>query len=79
MIEIGFVAGQDAAVRALLPQEQAHIEQLQAAGQLTAFYLSRDYARVWIVMPGVSHDEVEQRLRGFPLDAYMTATVRPLL
>jgi muconolactone delta-isomerase len=79
LIESGFVAGQGAAVRALLPQEQAHIEQLRAAGQLAAFYLSRDYARVWIVMPGVSQDEVEQRLRGFPLYAYMTTTVRPLL
>jgi muconolactone delta-isomerase len=79
MIEIGFVAGQDAAIRALVPQEQAHIEQLRAAGQLAAFYMSRDYARVWIVMPGASQEEVEERLRGFPLYAYMTATVRPLL
>ena len=67
-------------IRALVPQEQAHIHVLQEQGTIQALYLSADRSHVWLVLRGASHDEVQKTLEAFPLYPYVREiAIAPLL
>ena len=73
MIAITFevAAGRQGEMAALIPQEQAHIRELQQQGVVETLYISADRSRVWLIMRGASQREVEQTLATFPLYPYM--------
>ena len=60
-----------AALGALVPQEQAHVQALEAQGTIQGHYLGADRVHVWVVIQGESHDQVQKTLEAFPLYPYV--------
>ena len=58
-------------MRALVPQEQAHIHALHEQGTIKVHYLGADRLHVWVVMRGESQDQVHKVLEAFPLYPYV--------
>jgi muconolactone delta-isomerase len=72
-------AGQQHAMAALIPQEQAHIHELAAQGRVETNYISADRSHVWLVMRGDGPDDIAQELTSFPLYTYMRPNITALL
>jgi muconolactone delta-isomerase len=72
-------AGQQQAMAALIPQEQAHIRELAAQGRVETVDISADRSHVWRVMRGDSPDDITQALTSFPLYPYMRPDITALL
>jgi muconolactone delta-isomerase len=79
MVTVGFVQGQQEAIAARMPAEQAHVRELMEQGVIEAINIAADRSRVWLVMQGDSEDHVRQMMAAFPLYPYMELEVAPLL
>jgi muconolactone delta-isomerase len=79
LVAVGFVQGQQEAIVALMPAEQAHVRELMRQGVIEAIYIAADRSRVWVVMQGESPDHVRKTMTSFPLYPYMELEVTPLL
>lgn len=78
MVEMRFHADDPAAMRALIPAEQAHVRELTEQGTLHGLYLAADGSRGWMVMQGDSEENIQQLLADFPSRPYMKVEIVPL-
>jgi muconolactone delta-isomerase len=78
-VAVTFVPGQQGAIAALMPAEQAHVRELMERGAIEAIHVAADRSRIWLVVPGDSPDQVRQTMAGLPLYPYMQLEVTPLL
>jgi muconolactone delta-isomerase len=79
LVSISFVKGQQEAIAARMPAEQAHVQRLLAEGAIQTIHIAADRSRVWLVMPGESPEQIQQTLAALPLYPYMELDLAPLL
>ena len=79
LVTVGFVPGQQDAIAAHMPAEQAHVRDLMGQGVIGAINIAADRSRVWLVMQGESQDHVRQAMTSFPLYPYMELELTPLM
>jgi muconolactone delta-isomerase len=78
MATIKFNPEQRANIGPLVPAEQEHVKAQMSKKELDAIYISNERLTVWLVMPGTSQEEVEQKLKSYPLYPYMQYELTPL-
>jgi muconolactone delta-isomerase len=79
LVTIGFVSGQQEAIAARMPAEQAHVRELMAEGVIKAIYVAADQSRVWLELQGESPERLRQTMTTFPLYPFMELELTPLL
>jgi muconolactone delta-isomerase len=79
MVTFRFAHGQQEAIAARVPAEQAHVKALIEQGLMETGYLAADRSVGWMVLKGESQDHVLRTLTGLPLYPYMALELAPLL
>ncbi len=79
MVTINLVKGQQEAIAARMPAEQAHVRALMERGVIEPIQVAADQSRIWLVVPGDSADHVQRIVSDLPLYPYMQVDVTPLL
>lgn len=79
LVSINFVKGQQEAIAARMPAEQAHVQRLLKEGVIETIHVAADRSRVWLVMPGDSQEQLRRTLAALPLYPYMELDLAPLL
>jgi muconolactone delta-isomerase len=79
MVNISFVPGQQEAIAALMPAEQAHVRNLLEQGVFDAIHIAADRSHIWAAVNGVSEEHVRQTMSELPLYPYMQLEYTPLL
>jgi hypothetical protein len=70
MVRFTFVEGQQEAIAARVPAEQAHVRTLIEQGLMETGYLTADRSGGWMVLRGESEDQVRQTMATLPLYPY---------
>lgn len=78
MITIHLDTRRSEEIRALIPQEQKHVQALIGKGTIEGTYMSSDRSLLWLVMKGDSIEQIQQELSVFPLYPYMQPDLAPL-
>ena len=79
MIDVTFVPGQQEAMAALLPAEQAHVRKLLEQGVMDRIHIAADRTHIWVTVNGDTQDDVRQTMGELPLYPYMRLEYTPLL
>jgi muconolactone delta-isomerase len=79
LVTVGFVQGQQEAIGARMPAEQAHVRQLVAEEVIKAIYIAADRSRVWLELQGESTEQLRRTMTTFPLYPFMELELTPLL
>src|SRR5258708_38316187 len=79
MVTFRVAHGQQEAVAARVPAEQAHVKGLIEQGLMDTGYLAADRSVGWMVLRGEPQDHVLQTLTALPLSPYMAWELAPLL
>lgn len=62
---------QHAEMSALVPMEQAHVQNLSEQGIVKTLYIAADGMRAWGIMEGDTVEQVERQLSACSLSSYM--------
>jgi muconolactone delta-isomerase len=79
LVTVTFVPGQQEAIAARMPAEQARVRELMERGVIETIHITSDRSRVWPVMPGDAPEQIHQTLATLPLYPYMDLDLAPLL
>jgi muconolactone delta-isomerase len=79
MVSVSFVPGQQEAIAALMPAEQAHVRKLLEQGVIETIHIAADRSHIWLAMNGESQEDVRQTMSELPLYPYMQLEYTPLL
>lgn len=78
LVEGGFTAQPTEEMLALIPQEIAYGQQLEAQGLREVIYYAADMSRAWQVFSVESREMLDKLLAGFPLAPYLSVSVSQL-
>lgn len=79
MVDVTFVPGQQEAIAALLPAEQAHVRRLLEQGVMDRIHVAADRSHIWVAVKGETQDDVRHTMSELPLYPYMQLEYTPLL
>lgn len=63
---------------ALIPRQRAIVNKFMQDGKISAYSLSLDRQRLWIIANGANETDVRMMLMKFPLIAYMSPEIHEL-
>ena len=79
LVSVSFVPGQQNAIAALMPAEQAHVRRLLQQGIVETLHVAADRSHIWVAVNGESQEDVRQTMSELPLYPFMQLELTPLL